>query len=130
MCAVDEWVWAKFVCWLLDSGNNDNELRTEDIDAEMDVDRGEEAVDDADEPPGGVECDGNGEQDDTAHVPRSYMNRTSCSAHKFSLKSLWICLICMYSSCEAYETDEKERTKSTKYAILIPNGNTCNCNRM
>lgn len=65
-----------------------DELRTEDIDAEMDVDRGEEAVDDADEPPGGVECDGNGEQDDTAHVPRSYMSRTSCSAHKFSLTSL------------------------------------------
>ena len=42
------------------------EIITEDIYAEMDVDRREEAVDESDEPPGRVERDGYREQDDTA----------------------------------------------------------------
>ena len=39
---------------------------TEDIYAEMVVDRREEAVHESDEPPGRVECDGYRKQDDTA----------------------------------------------------------------
>jgi hypothetical protein len=46
---------------------------TEDIYAEMDVDRREEAIDESDEPPGRVECDCYWEQDDTAEC-RTWRN--------------------------------------------------------
>ena len=70
------------------------EIITEDIYAEMDVDRREEAVDESDEPPGRVERDGYREQDDTAEHGEIKMlkNSSRCkqSLNDFALRTTFL----------------------------------------